>query len=202
MKRVTPPRAPRATEPKDQLIPGHHYDGIKEYDNPMPRWWVGLFWLTIVFSPVYALAVHRFDWLTDYDGHLAAQTADLDAVREAYASANPAFADDPATLAIYAANADNAVAGAATYAAVCAACHGDKGQGLIGPNLTDDFWLHREAPEDIYAVLKNGVLEKGMPAWEAALSDEERGQLVAFVTSIRGTDPPGAKAPQGDKVDG
>ncbi len=180
---------------------GHRYDGIQEFDNPMPRWWVALFWLTIAFTPLYIAAVHVFGWLPTYDRHLAAQTDDLTAVREAYAAANPAFATDPATLATYAANADNAAAGAATYAALCVACHGDKGQGLIGPNLTDEHWLHGATPEAVYAVLTKGVVEKGMPAWDAALSDEERGQLLAFITSIYDTHPPGAKEPQGVEVE-
>lgn len=185
-----------------QVIAGHRYDGIREYDNPMPRWWVSIFWLTVVFSPIYVLGVHVFGWLPTYQGHLANQTAELAAVREAYAAANPAFSTEPEVLAAYVASPDNAAAGAATFAAVCAACHGDKGQGTIGPNLTDDHWIHGASPAEVYALVTHGAVEKGMPAWEAALSDEERGQLTAFIASLRGTNPPGAKAPQGEKVDG
>ena len=178
------------------------YDGIREYDNPMPRWWVTIFWLTVVFAPLYVLGVHVFDWLPTYQGHLANQTAELEAVREAYAAAHPPFSTEPEALAAFAASPDNAAAGAATYTAVCAACHGDKGQGLIGPNLTDAYWLHGASAADVYAIVTHGVLDKGMPSWEAALSDEERGQITAYIASLRGTNPPGAKEPQGEKVGG
>lgn len=200
--------APAADEPlplepsHDHAIAGHRYDGIREYDNPMPRWWVMLFWITIIWSPLYVLGVHVFDWIPTYGERLAEQTAQLEETRTAYAAANPTFSTEPAALAEYAANADHAAAGAAVFATTCVACHGDKGQGGIGPNLTDDYWIHGNAPEQIFHTITKGVLEKGMPPQETALTDEQRGQLVAFIESIHGSNPPGAKEPQGDKVAG
>ena len=89
-------------------------------------------------------------------------------------------------------------AGAGLYAAVCAACHGDQGQGLIGPNLTDAYWIHGGAPEDVYRVIHEGVPANGMPAWEGMLSQEEQAQAMAFVLSLQGTNPPNPKEPQGE----
>ena len=202
MKRVTPPRAPRATEPKDQLIPGHHYDGIKEYDNPMPGWWVKTFYACIAFALVYGVALHFTGTVDSYADDLAQETAALDAMRAAYAAGHPAFSTDPATLAAFVANRENAAAGAVLFANTCASCHGDRGQGLIGPNLADHHWLHGKEADEIYEVLAEGVLDKGMPGWKTALSDEDRGKLVAYVLSLEGTNPSGAKAPQGVKVEG
>lgn len=198
------PDAPLPADPApDRVITGHRYDGIREYDNPMPRWWLWLFWASIAWSPLYVLAVHVFDWIPTYGERLAAQTEQLEEVRTTFAASNPTFSTEPAALAEYAANPDNAAAGAAVYAsAACVACHGDKGQGLIGPNLTDEYWIHGAKAENLFTVLTNGVLEKGMPAQQATLSDEQRGQLVAYIFSLKGTNPPGAKAPQGDKADG
>jgi cytochrome c oxidase cbb3-type subunit 3 len=88
--------------------------------------------------------------------------------------------------------------GGTLYAERCAACHGDQGQGLIGPNLTDNYWLHGGKPEQIMKVIQKGVLDKGMPPWEDSMSEEEVMQAVAFIASIHGTNPGGAKEPQGE----
>ena len=180
------------------VLPGHTYDGIKEYDNPMPRWWVVLFWVTILWSIAYVPGVHFWDWIDTYGDDLAEQDAALAARRAAYESANPTFAPDPETLAGFVGNAGAIEAGAVKYAAVCAACHGAQGEGLIGPNLADAYWIHGGSDVDIFNVLTHGVLEKGMPAWEAALSGEERAQVLAFIRSLEGTNLPGAKEPQGE----
>ena len=89
--------------------------------------------------------------------------------------------------------------GSANYATVCAACHGEAGQGLIGPNLTDEYWIKGNTNVDIYTVISKGSLEKGMPPWEGSFSPEQRAELVAFVRSLQGTNPPDAKAPEGEK---
>ena len=200
MKRVTPQRAPRASEPKDQVIPGHRYDGIKEYDNPMPGWWVKSFYASVVFAALYAVGLYVTGTVNSYEDDLARETAEVEATRQAYAAAHPAFSTDPAALAAFVANGENAAAGAALYATTCAACHGDQGQGVIGPNLADDYWLHGARPEQVYQTITDGVLDKGMPAWQTALSDEDRGKVVAFIASLRESNPAGAKPPQGEKV--
>lgn len=179
---------------------GHSYDGIKEYDNPMPGWWVWTFIACIVFSAVYLLGVHVFGFINTYEDDLAASLEQLEAVRAAYASANPTFQADEETLAALIADPASATNGAATYATYCAACHGDQGQGLIGPNLTDAYWLNGGTNVDIFEVITSGVPAKGMPAWENALSPEQRGELLAYIRSLAGTEPPGAKEPQGELV--
>ena len=95
-----------------------------------------------------------------------------------------------------------AAAGAEIFTSTCASCHGPEGQGAIGPNLTDAFWLHGAAPEDVYRVISQGVVEKGMPSWDGVLSEEEQAQAMAFVFSLRGTSPPNPKEPQGERVEG
>ena len=87
---------------------------------------------------------------------------------------------------------------ASERSSTCAACHGNEGQGLIGPNLTDPYWLHGAAPEDVYRVIHEGVPANGMPAWEGMLSQEEQAQAMAFVLSLQGTSPPDPKEPQGE----
>ena len=183
----------------DRVIEGHTYDGIREYDNPMPGWWVALFWAGIVFAPVYMLGVHVFDWIDDYGDDFAEAGERLDAVREAYASTGPAFKTDPGALREYASDAQMAEAGAASFAAVCAACHGENGQGVIGPNLTDEYWVHGADPEQLWVSISEGFPTKGMPPMQDQLGEEERAQVLAYVVSLQGTDPPDAKAPEGER---
>lgn len=178
----------------DQPIAGHDYDGIQEFDNPLPMWWLWTFFGTIIFSFIYYIH-YEFNVGPTLDQELAADMASIQAIKEeAHAHAPEVnLADvlgDPAKIQL----------GAAAYMGKCASCHGDKGQGLIGPNLTDRHWVHGATPEAIYAVIAGGVLDKGMPPWQGILKDDEIQGLVAFIDSIKGSNPPGAKGPEGSEV--
>ncbi|PEN13446.1 hypothetical protein CRI94_08990 [Longibacter salinarum] len=185
----------------DQLIQGHRYDGIKEYDNPMPGWWVWLFWGSVVFSVIYFVGITWFDFVDTYEDDLAQGQEALAMQRAQYEAENPTFEATPASLAEMIGNEERIASGEETYQSLCASCHGDKGQGIIGPNLTDKYWIHGGSNMDIYNVLTEGVTDKGMPAWDASLRPEERAELVAFIESIQGTEPEGAKPPEGDPVE-
>ncbi|MEM1094939.1 MAG: cbb3-type cytochrome c oxidase N-terminal domain-containing protein [Bacteroidota bacterium] len=180
----------------DRVIAGHRYDGIREYDNPMPAWWVWIFWATGVFAVFYVVGITYFGWINTYEQDLEIGVAEIAALREAAASSSPTF--DAAMLASYTGVPEHISAGAEYYAQYCAACHGAEGQGLIGPNLTDEYWLHGNTEEDIFRVTSEGILDKGMPAWDGALTPEQRAQTVAFIRSIYDTNPAGAKEPQGE----
>ncbi len=195
------PNEAKSTQPQGQAdapMQGHSYDGIQEYDNPMPGWWVWIFWATVLFAPFYLLGVHVFGYIDTYQEDLAESQQELMQIREAYAEANPSFEIDEASLQQYVEDPAMAAAGAQIFATNCASCHGAEGQGLIGPNLTDKYWIHGNTNVDIFNVITKGVLDKGMPPWEAILTAEQRAQLVAFIRSLEGTNPPGAKEPQGE----
>ena len=145
----------------DRVIQGHTYDGIREYDNPMPGWWVALFWIGILFAPVYMLGIHMFGYINTY-GRPPRRATRLEAVRTAYAATGPSFKTDEGALASTP-RAQMAAAGAALFATICAACHGAQGQGVIGPNLTDDRWIHGGAASQVWASIENGFPAKGMP---------------------------------------
>lgn len=179
-------------------IRDHVYDGIQEYDNPMPGWWTWIFILTVVFGLFYVLGVHVFGFINTYERDLAASQEDLEAIRAAYEEANPSVTYDEATIATFVGDPTAIEAGAAHFSTYCAVCHGQAGQGLIGPNLTDKYWLHGNTNEDIFQVLTQGVVEKGMAAWDGILTPEQRAQTIAFIRSIQGTNPPNAKEPQGE----
>lgn len=182
--------------PNDPLT-NHEYDGIQEFDNPLPGWWLVTFFGTIIFAFVYSI---HFMIMPDTGlaNEFATAWKEIQQIQGQSAAAAPAVSNDE----LAAAAKDPAVlsAGGAIFTAKCAACHGAKGEGLVGPNLTDKFWIHGKGqPADVYAVVAKGVLDKGMPAWEAMISKDEMNQVVAFVVSIHNTNVVG-KAPQGEEV--
>ncbi len=180
----------------DKLIAGHRYDGIREYDNPMPGWWIWLFIGGIVFGIFYVIAMYGFDAIDSYTDDLEQSVAKLQAVRDASSPTGSGGELDEATLLSMIADADVA-AGATLFAQQCAVCHGAEGQGVIGPNLTDNYYIHGSSDVETYNVITEGVLDKGMPPWEAVYTEVERAQLVAFINSIVGSNPAGAKAAEG-----
>lgn len=185
----------------DRVIAGHTYDGIKEYDNPMPGWWVWTFVATVIFSVFYFVGIEYFGWVDTYEDDLEQSLAELQVIREAYAAHNPSFEVDEASLATYLDDASAIDAGRSAFTTYCAACHGAEGQGTIGPNLTDDHWIHGGSLTEIYEVIANGVGAKGMPPWQGTLSAEEMAQVTAYIRSIHGTEPANAKAPEGELVE-
>lgn len=91
-------------------------------------------------------------------------------------------------------------AGMKIFQEKCTACHGAEGGGAVGPNLTDDFWLHGGSVQDVFKVIKYGVPEKGMISWEKQLSPTDIQKVASFVLSLKGTKPANAKEPQGELV--
>lgn len=180
----------------EERLTDHEYDGIREYDNPMPPWWKNLFWATFVFSIGYFLYYELGNGPNAQDEYVAEVKA-YQQLQAKLALANPEVSED--ALAALMGDAAVVEEGKLKYAAVCAACHGQKGEGLIGPNLTDEFWIHGDGSlTGVMKVVKEGVLEKGMPAWERQLKPDELRKVVSFVGTLRGTKVPG-KEPQGEK---
>ena len=187
------------SEYNDDIL-DHNYDGIQEYDNPMPGWWKAIFVISIVWSGVYVAGI-SLGYFGTYGTDLRESMSQLEQLRQSYAAKKPPVVVDQAMLLKALDDPEQVLAGSSTYANVCAACHGDKGQGLIGPNLTDDFWLHGGQHTDVYKVISKGVEANGMPPWEAILTPEEMVAVTAYLGSLRGTNPEGAKPPQGEKLD-
>ncbi len=187
-----------STVPDEPIISGHSYDGIEEYDNPMPGWWVWLFIASIVWSPIYILGVHQFGFINSYEDDLSEQQTELVEIRAAFEAANPTATVTEESIAAYVGVQEHIDSGAVLYSTNCAMCHANNAGGLIGPNLTDEYWIHGSKNTDMFTVITEGVLEKGMTPWGAFLSAEQRSQLIAFIRSVQGSNPEGAKAPEGD----
>lgn len=181
---------------QDRLL-DHAYDGIQEYDNPLPRWWVWIFYATIIFALAYFLdprgTLRGPGRVKEYEQQLAdAEKRWPKPVATVDAASLAALAKDQKTLAL----------GKTVFTTNCAPCHRADGGGVIGPNLTDEFWLHGGALQEIYKTVNEGVLAKGMPNWGKMLKPEQLSAVVVYVASLQGTKPPNPKAPQGDKLEG
>jgi cytochrome c oxidase cbb3-type subunit 3 len=190
-------RAEGADTYQDHLLE-HSYDGIQEYDNPLPRWWVILFWLTIIFTPLYIVFYHYGPGPLEHERYDAAMVAFFDkqaqellAMGEITEATLVELTEDPSMMNT----------GKRVFQGKCATCHGVFGEGGIGPNLTDAYWLHGSQLMDIYTTVREGVPTKGMVAWERQLRPAELMAVSSYVGTLLGTEPPNPKAPQGDAIE-
>lgn len=177
----------------------HEYDGIEELDNPLPGWWLATFYGAILFAAVY------FTWQNIYAGghvHWNKYMQQRQAIetKAAERAAAEAAALDPKALTKELQDPANASKGQAIFAAKCSVCHAPDGGGLVGPNLTDDYWINGDGtPVAVYKVARDGVNAKGMPSWGPILSKDELKEVVSYVLTLRGTSPANPKEPQGEK---
>ncbi len=175
----------------------HDYDGIREFDNPLPRWWLLTFYGAVVFSVGYWFYYHT---LAVGELPMASYKKELLAADAQQAAAEQNAVTEEQLLAM-AKNPDDIQRGAAVFKQNCVACHGERAQGVIGPNLTDAYWLHGSKAKQIYSVVSAGVIEKGMPSWRPVLGASKVKEATAFVLSLKGKNEPG-KPPQGLADDG
>lgn len=186
------------SEEKDLVI-DHEYDGIRELDNPVPAWFNGMFYASMAFAIVYLCVYHVFGWGMNQDEEYDHEMALADQARQEWL-AQSANNIDENTVAVDL-TPETVAAGQAIFTQNCIACHGSAGEGGIGPNLTDEYWLHGGEVGDVFRTIKYGVLDKGMVPWEQNLTPAQLAEVTNYIVSLRGTNPPNAKEPQGDKVD-
>jgi cytochrome c oxidase cbb3-type subunit III len=176
----------------DNLLSGHEYDNIRELDNNLPKWWVWLFIITIIYSVVYIfvydvikVAPYQQD---EWKNEMAVAGSPTPGQQAPVAAADLVALTDQGSIA----------AGKDTWLKQCKVCHLEGGQGLVGPNLTDNFSIHGCAFSDVVNIITNGAPEKGMISWKAQLSDTQIKQVASFVMTLKGTTPPNPKASQGE----
>ncbi len=187
----------RAT-PGTTEVTGHKWDGdLEEFNNPLPRWWLGLFYVTVLLSVAYFIL---YPGLGNFSGVLGwsqvgQYQAEVEAAEAKYAEFYARFRDMDLTQ--LAADEEAMAAAGNIFGNNCAACHGSAGRGAVGfPNLTDDAWQYGGSPDDILATLRNG--RNGvMPAQAAILGDDGVEEVIAYVLSISGRDAPADKAAAG-----
>lgn len=182
---------------KDLLIE-HKYDDIAELDNPTPPWFMYLFYSTILFAVVYGFYYHVFQDGNIQETEYKTEMAIAEKAREEYMKKFADSVNEENVTVVK--GAKDLTEGSQIYSTNCVACHGDKGQGGVGPNLTDKFWLHGGDIKSIFKTLTHGVPEKGMIAWNKTLNPLQIQKLASFILSLQGTNPPGAKEPQGTET--
>lgn len=185
------------TDPANAQLTGHEYDGIAEYDNPMPTWWTRIFWATFFFSIGYY--VH---YQLTGNGSSAEQTYAVEMQRHRETLAAAALGQEINEGALTRLMQDPVMMKDAQsiYKLRCVQCHGDRGQGNIGPNLTDDHWIYGTASlMDLFEVVSNGRPQKGMPTWSRTLRPVEVAQVSAYIGTLRNTNIPG-RPPQGARL--
>jgi cytochrome c oxidase cbb3-type subunit 3 len=179
-------------ETNDPLLLDHDYDGIQELDNKLPRWWVWLFNLTIVFGVIYMLYYHVFGkgklMAAQYKEEMKQgevfKAAAITQFENSMASLQPS--KDPAVLA----------EGKNTFLTLCAPCHRPDGGGLVGPNLCDDYWIHGSNFVDNLKTIWNGVPAKGMVTWKGVIKPSTIYAAGSYIYTLRGTKPPNPKPPE------
>ncbi len=172
-----------SNDPKEPLLLDHEYDGIHELDNNLPRWWVWLFYITIIFSAVYLVYYHvaarwaicRPPNTQGNEGRRTRQRRGDEQVRGRHSHA--AAVDRSGGVLEH---------GQQIYAKFCAPCHRADGGGLVGPNLTDDYWIHGSNFADNVKVIWNGVPAKGMITWKTILKPEEIYAVASYIYTLRG----------------
>ncbi len=182
----------------DPLLLAHEADGIKELDNLLPRWWVWLFYLTIAFSVVYLVYYHVLRW-----GDLQAAQYQREAKLGEQVKA-AALARFESSLGTLEPSQDPLVIakGQQTFTTYCAPCHRQDAGGLVGPNLTDDYWIHGSNFVDNLKVIINGVPEKGMLTWKTTLKPSEIYGVASYIYTLRGSHPPNPKPPENQAPQG
>ncbi len=192
MEENTQKNQAQPTTEVDEQLDDHNYDGIQELDNPPPRWIMMLFYLTIGFSIIYAA---YFFWLDVGDLQDARYVKKSEIHETMYQLASQS--NDEMTALTDAADIDE---GNSIYMQMsCFACHGVNGEGnAIGPNLTDNTWLNGCEFQSVFNIIKNGNAAKGMTPFKTQLSDARIQKVASYVLSLKGSNPPNAKAPQGE----
>lgn len=181
-------------EKQEGKLLDHNYDGIQELDNPLPSWWVNMFYISIVFAILYV----AFYWMGPGLGSEERLEQKLAALQKSTTETTTDVASwqetamSPEALAI----------GKKIYTSNCASCHMEDGGGMVGPNLVDNYWIHGTGDLDgIYAIIRDGVVSKGMLAWGNILKPDDLAAVTGYVKSLQGTTPRNPKSPQGEKVD-
>ena len=185
----------------NKIIEGYEYDGITEYDNPCPNWLMYIFYFT-AFLAVFFLGYHfgsgsKKEIVESYEKKLQnARTQQITAVEEQVPEVSEsellALLEAPAEL----------TSGEEIFKDKCALCHGEFGEGLIGPNLIDNYWIHGEGKiSDIATTIRSGIPDKGMAAWQDRIPEENILQIAAYIKSLKGTQVENAKEPDGELIE-
>lgn len=157
---------------------GHSFDGIEEYDNPLPRWWLYMLYASIVFSVIY--------WVLypSWFGEGVLKWSQNKQYEEEIIAAKTQYPVKDVNVINYVNKIENVQKGREIFVQNCASCHGPEAKGLIGPNLTDNIWLYGGKPEEVFRTITNGVPKNGMPTWGPVLGKEKIAIVASYLYSL------------------
>jgi cytochrome c oxidase cbb3-type subunit 3 len=199
LKYITGKMKPVGGKEEKDLMMDHSYDGIVELDNHMPPWLANIFFITIAFAVVYftyfsVLGLGQTQ-IEEYEEELRI------AAVQAEERASLALSSIDETTVMFDSSTPSLASGKSIYDANCVACHASDGGGGVGPNLTDEYWIHGGTINDIFTVVKYGVIAKGMIPWQDQLSPEEMQNVSSYILTLVGNTPANPKAPEGEKYE-
>jgi len=177
------------------LLVDHNYDGIRELDNRIPPWFSGLFYVTILFAVWYMIYYHVIGAGQLQEQEYAEEVRIAEIKKAELLKSGALINEETVTLLMDKATLDE---GKEIYLKNCVACHAADGGGLVGPNLTDDYWIHGGGIKNVFKVIKYGVTNKGMLAWQNQLNPKEMQAVASYVISLHGTKTANPKAPEGE----
>jgi cytochrome c oxidase cbb3-type subunit 3 len=187
----------KTSKTEAELALDEDFDGIVELDNPTPPWFNFLFYSTIIFGVIYMFNYHYFKIGKLQDEEFKEQVEIAEAAKQDYLKSVGNLIDENSVTLL--SDIKALTNGATLFKEKCAVCHGEKAEGKVGPNLTDEFWIHGGSIQDIFKTIKYGVPAKGMVSWQNSLNGQQMQELASFIKSLQGSKPANPKEPQGDK---
>ena len=183
---------------EDDIMLDHDFDGIRELDNKIPPWWNALFYGAIIFAIIYMIDYHVIGDGNVQENEYAEEMQTASSQLEMLNKSGSMITAETATVL---SDEASMAAGKEIFNKNCAACHGMGGEGLVGPNFTDEYWIHGGGIKNIYRTIAEGVPAKGMISWKSQLSPNQMQEVGSYIITLRGTNPPNQKGPEGNKWD-
>ena len=183
-------------EKESDVMLDHNYDGIRELDNILPPWWVGMFYATIIIGVIYFSYYHISDKGLSSSEQYAVEMEQAEESVKAYLAMQADQVDESNVEALVEEN--ELALGESIFLNKCAVCHSADGGGGVGPNLTDQYWLHGGDIKDVFTTIKYGVPEKGMISWKSQLRAGDMQRVASYILTLVGTTPANPKEPEGD----
>lgn len=180
----------------DKFVEHHEFDGIRELANEPPYWLSLIFILTVLFAYIYIAKYHIFNAGDLQEEEYRKEMAVYNPEEESEDELTRPVKEEVPLIAL--SDEESLSAGKTIYANNCAVCHLSKGEGLVGPNFTDEYWIHGGSLKDIVNVINEGVPSKGMISWKTQLSQQNILEVASYILTLQGTNPPNQKAPQGE----
>lgn len=184
---------------EQKLLLDHDFDGIKELNNKIPPWFMAIFYGSMIWALIYMVDFHILGSGNVQEDEYAAEVQVAALEREILNKSGALVSEETVTTL---SDAASLASGKDIYIRSCAACHGMEGEGLVGPNFTDEYWIHGGGIKDLFKTVKYGVPQKGMISWESQLDPTQMQEVSSYILTLKGTNPPNQKGPEGKKWEG